>query len=76
VAGELLDIGTRPKLVAAFDPPGADEAFRAWAERNAGALAEVPAQALRVEYGRAGEGLYVRVRIDEAHLPAELLDSG
>jgi hypothetical protein len=76
VAGELLDIGTRPKLVASFDPPGADEAFRAWAERSAEALAQVPADALRVEYGRTGEGLYVRVRIDEAHLPTELLDSG
>jgi hypothetical protein len=32
----------------------------------------VPAAALRVEYGRTGDGLYVRVRIDESHLPAEL----
>lgn len=74
MAGELLDIGTRPKLVASFDPPGADEAFRSWAERNAGPLAQVPAEAFRIEYGRTGEGLYVRVRIDEAHLPGELRD--
>ena len=76
MAGELLDIGTRPKLVASFEPPGADEAFRAWAERHADALDRIPADTLRVEYGRTGEGLYVRVRIDEAHLPAALLDSG
>jgi hypothetical protein len=33
----------------------------------------VPAQALRVEYGRAPQGgLFVRVRIDEAHVPPSL----
>jgi hypothetical protein len=72
VAGELLGIGTRPKLVASFDPPGADERFAAWREANAEALADVPLQAMRVEYGRTGHGLYVRVRIDEAHLPGSL----
>jgi hypothetical protein len=73
VAGELRDIGTRPTLVAAFDPPGADERFRSWQERNAEELARVPAEALRVEYGRApAGGLFVRVRIDEAHAPAGL----
>jgi hypothetical protein len=66
VAGELLPIGTRPRLAASFDPPGAAAAFRAWRERNADVLASVPAQALRVEYGRApAGGLYVRVRIAE-----------
>jgi hypothetical protein len=73
VAGELLPIGTRPLLVASFDPPGAGEAFRAWRSRYAAALAEVPTEALRVEYGRApGGGLFVRVRVDEEHLPAGL----
>jgi hypothetical protein len=66
-----MPIGTRPKLVASFDPPGAADAFRAWRESQAAALASVPAEALRVEYGRAaGGGLFVRVRIDEAHIPA------
>jgi hypothetical protein len=69
VAGELVDIGFRPKLVAAFEPPGASPRFRAWQEANAGVLAEVPADAMRVEYGRTGSGLYVRVRIDESQLP-------
>jgi hypothetical protein len=70
VAGELMPIGTRPKLVASFEPPGAADAFRAWRQRRADALAAVPAEALRVEYGRAaGGGLFVRVRIDEAHIP-------
>jgi hypothetical protein len=27
---------------------------------------------MRVEYGRGGDGLYVRVRIDERHVPAGL----
>jgi hypothetical protein len=72
VAGELVDIGFRPKLVAQFDPPDAEARFRAWQETNAQALAEVPAEALRVEYGRTGSGLYVRVRIDESQLPAGL----
>jgi hypothetical protein len=69
VAGELVDIGFRPKLVARFDPPDAEARFRAWQKTNSGTLAEVPADALRVEYGRTGSGLYVRVRIDESQLP-------
>jgi hypothetical protein len=69
VAGELVDIGFRPKLVARFDPPDAQARFRAWQGANAYALAAVPADALRVEYGRTGSGLYVRVRIDESQLP-------
>jgi hypothetical protein len=72
VAGELIDIGFRPKLVASFDPPDAAGRFAEWQETNASALATVPAEALRVEYGRTGEGLYVRVRIDESHLPPGL----
>jgi hypothetical protein len=69
VAGELIDIGFRPKLVASFDPPGADERFRAWQAANAAKLGSVPAGAIRVEYGRTGAGLYVRVRIDESEVP-------
>jgi hypothetical protein len=69
MAGELIDIGFRPKVVATFDPPRADERFRAWREANAAVLAKVPAEGMRVEYGRTGVGLYVRVRIDESHLP-------
>ena len=72
MAGELVDIGFRPKLVASFDPPAAAEAFRRWQSANEATLAEVPAEALRVEYGRTGEGLYVRVRIDESKLPEQL----
>jgi hypothetical protein len=72
VAGELVDIGLRPRLGASFDPPDAAARFTRWQEANAVALAEVPAEAMRVEYGRTGEGLYVRVRIDESQLPAGL----
>jgi hypothetical protein len=72
VAGELLDIGFRPKLVASFEPPDAETRFRDWKDANATALAGVPAEAIRVEYGRTGAGLYVRVRIDESQLPEGL----
>jgi hypothetical protein len=72
VAGELLDIGFRPKLVMSLDPPDAETRFRAWQAANGKALAGVPAEAMRVEYGRTGAGLYVRVRIDESQLPAGL----
>ncbi|MGH3039562.1 MAG: hypothetical protein ACRDLZ_09210 [Gaiellaceae bacterium] len=73
MAGELLPIGTRPRLVASFEPPGAAEAFRAWRERHADALANVPPEALRVEYGQApAGGLAVRVRITEEHIPRGL----
>jgi len=73
VPGELLPIGPRPTLVASFDPPGAAEAFGRWRAEHAAALAEVPAEAIRVEYGRAPHGgLFVRVRIDESHVPPAL----
>jgi hypothetical protein len=75
MAGELLDIGLRPKLVASFEPPSAEEAFREWSERHAQELSAVPLDAVRVEYGRTGEGLYIRVRIDEAHLRGGLTGS-
>ena len=71
--GELRPIGTRPTLVASFDPPAADEAFRRWRGEHSAALAEVPDEALRVEDSRGAEGgVFVRVRIDEAHLPTDL----
>jgi hypothetical protein len=71
--GELLPIGTRPKLVASFDPPGADAAYKRWHEEHAASLASVSADSMRVEYGRAPSGgLFVRVRIDEQDLPADL----
>jgi hypothetical protein len=77
MAGELLPIGTRPTTVASFEPPGAAEAFRRWREDHADALAGVPAEVLRVEYGRAPDGgLSVRVRIDEEHIPAALGGAG
>jgi hypothetical protein len=73
VPGELRPIGTRPTLVASFDPPGAADAYRRWREEHAPSLAGVPADAIRVEYGRAaGGGLFVRVRIDEQDRPPGL----
>jgi len=73
MAGELLPIGPRPLLVASFEPPGAAAAYRRWRQRNAEPLARVPAEGMRVEYGRAaGGGLVVRVRIEERHLPEGL----
>jgi hypothetical protein len=72
VPGELRPIGTRPRLVASFDPPGAADRYRRWREERAELLAAVPAEALRVEYGRAAAGLFVRVRVDEQSLPPGL----
>ena len=69
MAGELLPIGFRPKLVASFEPPDAVARFEEWRAAHADALAGIPADAWRVEYGRTGVGQYVRVRMDETHLP-------
>jgi hypothetical protein len=68
VAGELVDIGFRPKLVASFDPPAAEAQFAAWHAGEGAYLDALPPDAYRVEYGRTGAGLYVRVRIDESAL--------
>ena len=47
--------------------------YRAWRDLHADALAAVPPQALRVEYGRApAGGLFVRVRLAEEYLPPGL----
>jgi hypothetical protein len=68
VTGELVDIGFRPKLVASFEPPDAEAGFKEWQAANAGLLDGLPPDAYRVEYGRTGAGLYVRVRVDESAL--------
>ncbi len=72
MAGELVDIGRRPKLVASFTGPGAAERFRDWVSANASLLSSVPAGSYRVEYGRAGSERLIRVRVDESALPAGL----
>jgi hypothetical protein len=72
MAGELLDIGFRPKLVASFDPPDAEARFAEWRAANGGVLESLPLDAYRIEYGRTGAGLYVRVRVDESQLPEGL----
>jgi hypothetical protein len=46
--------------------------FDEWRAAHADALAGIPADAWRVEYGRTGVGPYVRLRVDEAHLPGSL----
>ena len=70
--GELIRSNRRQLVVAAFDPPGAEAAYRAWLEEHAEVLAAVAPTAIQVEYGRRGAGLYVRVRIDESALPEGL----
>jgi hypothetical protein len=72
VAGELRYIGRRPKLVASFTGPGAAGRFAEWQGQNAALLAAVPADALRVEYGRAGSERVIRMRIEEGYLPSGL----
>ena len=68
MAGELVDIGFRPKLVASFDPPDAEARFAAWRPAEGAFLDSLPPDAYRIEYGRTGAGLYVRVRVDESAL--------
>jgi hypothetical protein len=58
--------------VASFEPPDAVKRFDEWRTAHADALAGIPPEAWRVEYGRTGVGAYVRVRVDEAHLPESL----
>jgi hypothetical protein len=72
VPGELVSSGWRSRVVASFDPPDAASAYARWQEEHAKALASVPPASMRVEYGRRGEGLYVRVRIEESAIPPEL----
>ncbi len=72
MAGELVSIGRRPTLVASFAGPGAAERFDEWRARNAELLARVPTETFKVEYGTAGPARWIRVRIDEAHVPAGL----
>jgi hypothetical protein len=55
------------RLVAAFDPPGALERLRRWRADHAAALRAVPADAVRIDTGRAEGGAFVRVRVDEAY---------
>ncbi len=68
----MVDIGRRPRLVASFHGLGAAERFNAWRTENAELLASVPPEAFRVEYGRAADCFYVRVRIDERAVPPGL----
>ena len=70
--GELREIGRRPKLVASFAGPGAADRFNDWRVANASLLARVPVEAFRVEYGGAGVTRWIRVRMEERHLPAGL----
>jgi hypothetical protein len=59
-------------VVAAFEPPDAAAEFARWREEHAEALEAVPPEAMRVEYGRRGAGLYIRVRIEETKIPPAL----
>ena len=70
--GELVFIGRRPKLVASFAGPGAAARFADWRAASAELLASIPAEAIRVEYGRAGAHRLIRVRIDESAVPPGL----
>ena len=66
-----MDIGFRPKLVASFDPPDAEARFREWQAEHGPFLESLAPDAYRIEYGRTGAGLYVRVRVDESALATE-----
>lgn len=65
--GELIPIGRRPTLVASFAGPDAAARFAAWRAQAAALLADVPPEAVRVEYTGQGAGRAIRVRVDEPY---------
>ena len=63
--GELVPIGRRPTLVASFAGPGAAARFADW--RAGTSVANVPPDALRIEYTGQGAARIIRVRVDEPY---------
>ena len=56
------------KIVAQFDPPCAEAAAQQWRQRHAATLAALPADAVRVDAGRALDGGdFVRIRVDDEY---------
>ena len=55
------------KIVAQFEPPNAHAAAREWREQHAAALSGLPAEAIRIDTGRAAGGDFVRIRVADEY---------
>lgn len=56
------------KMVARFDPPDAQEAAKEWRQRHAAILDALPADAVRIDTGRAlGGGDFVQIRVEDEY---------
>jgi hypothetical protein len=51
------------RVVARFDPPGAQAAARDWRDQHAATLSALPAEAVRIDTGRAVGGDFVQVSV-------------
>ena len=50
-----------------FYPPDALIRLREWRDQNAGALARVPDESIRIDIGRADGGAFARVKVAETY---------
>jgi len=56
------------KVVVRFDPPDAHAAAREWRELHAAALSALPAEAVRIDTGRAASGGdFVEISVADEH---------
>jgi hypothetical protein len=56
------------KIVAQFDPPDAQAAAQEWRQRHAATLAALPADAVRIDTGRALDGSdFGRIRVEDEY---------
>ena len=56
------------QIVARFDPPDAQAASRVWREKNHSALSEIPADAVRIDTGRASDGGdFVQISVEDEY---------
>jgi hypothetical protein len=53
------------QVLVRFDPPDAVSRLRKWGEAHAALLAAVPAEAIRIDFGRAVGGDYARVSVED-----------
>jgi hypothetical protein len=64
------------RVVARFDPPGAQAAARGWRERHGETLSALPDEAIRIDTGRAVGGDFVRVSVADEYADCFEDDSG
>jgi hypothetical protein len=56
------------QVVARFDSPNAHAASREWRERHGSTLAEIPADAVRIDTGRAADGGdFVQISVEDEY---------